>query len=190
MKQLFFLASAFSLMLATGCGTKPEAQVGTSTEASPVNVSQLSQGTTPANPVTATTTQQPVTTTTNNAQVPVNITPQPTTTASGAGLNPAHGQPGHRCDISVGAPLNSAPNKNNIQAQAVQSPTTVTQSPTVNSSAPSTTFTAPGMNPAHGQPGHKCEIPVGSPLNSVPAAKPTVTTTPIVTTLPAKKDSN
>jgi len=24
-------------------------------------------------------------------------------------LNPAHGQPGHRCDIAVGAPLNSAP---------------------------------------------------------------------------------
>lgn len=24
-------------------------------------------------------------------------------------INPEHGQPGHRCDIAVGAPLNSAP---------------------------------------------------------------------------------
>lgn len=33
------------------------------------------------------------------------------------GLNPAHGQPGHRCDIAVGAPLNSAPAQ---QGQSVQ----------------------------------------------------------------------
>jgi hypothetical protein len=32
--------------------------------------------------------------------------------------------------------------------------------------------TAPGMNPAHGQPGHRCDIPVGQPLNSQPAATP------------------
>jgi hypothetical protein len=24
-------------------------------------------------------------------------------------MNPSHGQPGHRCDIAVGAPLNSKP---------------------------------------------------------------------------------
>lgn len=29
----------------------------------------------------------------------------------GKGMNPAHGQPGHRCDVAVGAPLNSAPAK-------------------------------------------------------------------------------
>jgi len=28
---------------------------------------------------------------------------------------------------------------------------------------------APGMNPAHGQPGHRCDIAVGQPLNSKPA---------------------
>jgi hypothetical protein len=39
------------------------------------------------------------------------------------------------------------------------------------------TAVAPGMNPAHGQPGHRCDIPVGSPLNSKPAAQ-TITTTP------------
>lgn len=32
-----------------------------------------------------------------------------------------------------------------------------------NAAAPAGT-TAPGMNPPHGQPGHRCEIPVGSPL--------------------------
>jgi hypothetical protein len=25
------------------------------------------------------------------------------------------------------------------------------------------------MNPPHGQPGHRCDIPVGQPLNSKPA---------------------
>src|SRR5687768_8224885 len=32
--------------------------------------------------------------------------PAPATSTS-AGMNPAHGEPGHRCDIAVGAPLNS-----------------------------------------------------------------------------------
>ncbi len=27
---------------------------------------------------------------------------------------------------------------------------------------------APGMNPPHGQPGHRCDIPVGAPLDSPP----------------------
>lgn len=29
--------------------------------------------------------------------------------ATAAGMNPPHGQPNHRCDISVGAPLDSKP---------------------------------------------------------------------------------
>src|SRR5688572_14008415 len=37
---------------------------------------------------------------------------------------------------------------------------------------PAQTTTAPGMNPPHGQPGHRCEIAVGAPLNSAPAAQP------------------
>ena len=36
-------------------------------------------------------------------------------TPTGATLNPPHGQPGHRCDIPVGAPL---PNDGNVVAQA------------------------------------------------------------------------
>jgi len=93
------------------------------------------------------------------------------------GINPAHGQPGHRCDIAVGAPLNSAPTQG--QATTTQQPQMVQ----VNGGQQQvvTTTTAPakvakGMNPAHGQPGHRCDIPVGAPLNS-PAAKQPVANT-------------
>lgn len=87
------------------------------------------------------------------------------------GLNPAHGQPGHRCDIAVGAPLNSAP----AQGQPVQQTQTVQVNPNQKNMVTTTTVAAPvkvakGMNPSHGQPGHRCDIPVGSPLNS-PVAK-------------------
>ncbi len=84
------------------------------------------------------------------------------------GMNPAHGQPGHRCDIAVGQPLNSKP-------VAKTTATTVT-SPAQQVQAAATP-TAPGMNPPHGQPGHKCEIAVGQPLNSKPAASSTNTIT-------------
>ena len=50
------------------------------------------------------------------------------------------------------------------QGQQVQ---TVKQ-PQQRTEAQPQTQTAPGMNPPHGQPGHRCEIPVGAPLNSKP----------------------
>jgi hypothetical protein len=87
------------------------------------------------------------------------------------GMNPSHGQPGHRCDIPVGAPLNTAVATNKSSANQVinQSNMTVTPSSTAVTTAP----TPKGMNPPHGQPGHRCDIPVGSPLNSpVAATKP------------------
>ncbi|MBF4515011.1 hypothetical protein IRZ71_01590 [Flavobacterium sp. ANB] len=100
-----------------------------------------------------------------------------TVLSSNAGLNPAHGQPGHRCDIAVGAPLNSAP------TQGQTTTTQPTQSVQVNAPqqnvvTTTTTIAAPvkvgkGMNPSHGQPGHRCDIPVGAPLNSPVAAKQT-----------------
>jgi hypothetical protein len=65
--------------------------------------------------------------------------------------NPAHGQPNHRCDIPVGAPLNSASTKVNTDTQS---------SPLINNTSGGTGK----LNPAHGQPGHQCGIPVGSPL--------------------------
>lgn len=72
-------------------------------------------------------------------------------TTQSVALNPKHGEPGHRCDIAVGAPLNSP-----VQP----SQQTVPQ------------LTQPGsigtvkINPPHGQPGHDCAIPVGAPLKS------------------------
>jgi uncharacterized protein YvpB len=81
-------------------------------------------------------------------------------------LNPAHGQPGHRCDIAVGAPLGNAP------APAIAKPVSnVAPVPTPVSAtqAANNAPVAKGMNPAHGQPGHRCDIAVGAPLNSKPA---------------------
>jgi hypothetical protein len=73
------------------------------------------------------------------------------------GMNPSHGQPGHRCDIPVGAPLNSPIAVNSAAPQVVSNSS---------QSVTSGTVTPKGMNPPHGQPGHRCDIPVGSPLNA------------------------
>lgn len=96
----------------------------------------------------------PATTTSAATDLPGTNISSPT--SSDAILNPAHGQPGHRCDIAVGAPLNSSP---------------------TNSTVPTTTNTAvaSGKNPAHGQPGHRCDIAVGADLNSAPAKATTIT---------------
>ena len=67
-------------------------------------------------------------------------------------LNPAHGQPGHRCDIAVGAPLNSDSKTDKAANQG---------SPLINAGN--------NLNPAHGQPGHRCDIAVGAPLDSKPS---------------------
>ncbi|GGG26778.1 hypothetical protein [Pontibacter amylolyticus] len=75
-------------------------------------------------------------------------------TAAPAGdvaLNPEHGQPGHRCDIEVGAPLN-------LPAQPRLTAPQPTFQPQVSGSV------AAGTNPPHGQPGHDCAVPVGAPL--------------------------
>lgn len=88
-----------------------------------------------------------------------------------AAVNPPHGQPNHRCDIAVGAPLNSPAGTGLQQKNAVQ-PTSlqpnVSVLPAPNTTA-STAATAPGMNPPHGQPGHRCDIKVGAPLPAAPA---------------------
>ena len=90
-----------------------------------------------------------------------------TPAAVAKGMNPAHGQPNHRCDIAVGAPLNSpvVPAKSNpvtpqgITQQSNTVPTTIaTPTPAV------TTPTPEGMNPPHGQEKHRCDIAVGAPL--------------------------
>ncbi len=132
---------------------------------------------------------------------------QTATAASGAvALNPAHGQPGHRCEIAVGAPLNTAPVNQGITAAPAASLPAAGKNPehgkpghrcdiavgapldsapaktTASSPASATPSTvaatvAPGMNPAHGQPGHRCDIAVGAPLNSAKAATATAAST-------------
>lgn len=81
-----------------------------------------------------------------------------------AALNPAHGQPGHRCDMPVGAPLDgSAATNTQVQPQTTMGNTSPVR---MNSGNPSTTTTGtPTKNPPHGQPGHDCTIPVGADLN-------------------------
>ncbi|SCY77480.1 hypothetical protein [Flavobacterium caeni] len=132
----------------------------------------------------------PVAQMTPTAAPTMTATPGATTvqpTAVAPGMNPAHGQPGHRCDIAVGAPLNSAAKMtsqpamtiNPNQASGNQSfKITPTAAPTGGTpkllqppaASAQPVVTAPGMNPPHGQPGHRCDIAVGAPLNSAAAA--------------------
>lgn len=115
----------------------------------------------------------------------VPVTSNPVSQATGAGMNPPHGQPGHRCDIAVGAPLNSKPVQTTAPSASIS--TTPVAPATAN-----TQTTAPGINPPHGQPGHRCDIAVGDPLNSKPVQNATITqptVTPINLTAP-KPDSS
>ena len=104
----------------------------------------------------------------NVAQPIVVSNNQPQTAAAPtnvAGLNPAHGQPSHRCDIPVGAPLNSpatntgAANAARPQIQKMNTPVAV---PTNSINTNGTTR----LNPEHGQPGHDCSVQVGAPLKN------------------------
>lgn len=99
-------------------------------------------------------------------------------------LNPPHGQPNHRCDIAVGAPLNtpvgakpatpSQPSMLKLQPPKQTMPAQTTPQTTPVKTVPQTTpsQTAAGLNPPHGQPNHRCDIAVGAPLDSPPAKKP------------------
>lgn len=83
------------------------------------------------------------------------------TTAEAAGgeevkVNPAHGLPGHRCDLPVGAPLTAS-------AGSTLNSTSTNQAPST-SVSPIRVDQTPKVNPPHGEPGHDCAVPVGSPL--------------------------
>lgn len=79
-------------------------------------------------------------------------------------LNPEHGKPGHRCDIAVGAPLNTGTPK----ATVTTTKATVTPPEAIQASSKE------GTNPPHGQANHRCDIAVGAPLNSK-SSQPKVT---------------
>ncbi|MFN2438417.1 MAG: hypothetical protein ABR503_04395 [Chitinophagaceae bacterium] len=94
------------------------------------------------------------------------------TSSANAALNPAHGQPGHNCAIAVGAPLSgtAANSVTSAITTSITPATTQPQNPTINNSQPQLSVpnakTTAGLNPAHGQPGHKCDIAVGAPLKN------------------------
>ena len=97
------------------------------------------------------------TTTTNQTETttPIEKAETPVKSGDDVAMNPAHGQPGHRCDISVGAPLDSkpAPVKTNTNTSDV-----------FLDNSNSDALPKGTLNPAHGQPGHRCDVQVGKPL--------------------------
>ncbi len=88
-------------------------------------------------------------------------------TAGSSAPNPAHGQPGHRCDIAVGAPLNSAatiPSQPKVQQTVSATPASTVVTPAAPAASAISADPNAKLNPAHGQPGHDCSIAVGAPL--------------------------
>jgi hypothetical protein len=131
----------------------------------------LNSATSTANTATASSSTDSASTTSSSTTPPATNSPIiATTTDSSAGavaLNPKHGQPGHRCDIPVGKPLNSTPSTTNTSSTSNSS----TQASSKASPAANLAAAALGLNPAHGKPGHRCDIPVGNPLTSKPVKK-------------------
>ncbi len=164
MKNYLFAVSSLLLLSLTACkdtGKEPSNITidGASTE-------QPASTSTPATAEEATPAQ--------NTTTPVASTPATTNQAAAASgkLNPAHGQPGHRCDIPVGTPLD-APAGGGIQASATPAPAPSSQGQPflVNDQAKGRIMQEQGqtassgkINPPHGQPGHRCDIQVGQPL--------------------------
>lgn len=96
---------------------------------------------------------------------PANTPQSAGNTTANVAVNPQHGQPGHRCDLPVGAPLSSSPKavkqlQTASQVQIVSPNTPAPAKPAANNTAL--------LNPQHGQPGHRCDIQVGAPLPEQP----------------------
>ena len=144
MKQIFPAAAFLCLTLLISCDSKPE------------NKEQIA-----APSVSPATTNQVVPAGNDSLAV----------SNKAVALNPQHGEPGHRCDIAVGAPLNAPATAGTIQ------PSVPTTTPSVTAAAattdtkkviPNSTPATAGLNPKHGEPGHRCDLAVGAPLNSKP----------------------
>lgn len=131
-----------------------------------VSCEKSAQSTAKDNTAPKTATEAPATPATNNANT------ASTSTAGKPALNPAHGEPHHRCDIAVGAPIDSEPVAQNAAPQMTQQAAPATSfntNPIAPSNAPvSSPVTAtgpkPALNPAHGEPHHRCDLQVGAPL--------------------------
>lgn len=87
---------------------------------------------------------------------------------AGVALNPQHGQPGHRCDIAVGAPLNTPATTVQPNVSATAAPVTTATNIETKKAVPEVNSSSTALNPKHGEPGHRCDIAVGAPLNSKP----------------------
>lgn len=109
------------------------------------------------------------------AAAPVAATAVPPTPAGQKpALNPPHGEPFHRCDIAVGAPIDSAPQQQAAPAPVVPQAApqagfnTTPISPAIAApaatAAQNNTGPKPAVNPPHGQPWHRCDLQVGAPL--------------------------
>lgn len=173
MNRIFCSAVAISLVFAA-CNTNPEKAENMETSAAmPESETSLPQEPPATIQVTGDTSQ--------TLSQPIQIEPMaapPAGAKTAAGMNPPHGEPGHRCDIAVGAPLSSAPGTATGQPVQMQQSAPAANSPVFNSpshpvqtapqpvAAPAAggSPTAAGMNPPHGEPGHDCAIPVGAPL--------------------------
>jgi hypothetical protein len=118
------------------------------------------------------------------ASMPQNIVADNKT---GAAVNPPHGQPGHVCGTPAAGATTTTTVPQNVQAKT-SAPQQMAIPQQVNNIKPAiTSNTANGkLNPAHGQPGHRCDIPAGAPLNSSPqkSTAPKAVTTNTVTTAP------
>lgn len=93
--------------------------------------------------------------------VPQNVTPPAT---DGVALNPPHGEPGHRCEIAVGAPLNSQAASSSEPSFTITPQPELTAQPVAQPTESPAEMLAKGLNPPHGSEGHDCAIAVGAPL--------------------------
>ncbi len=171
MKHLLYSALFFCFAVLVSCEERQASGPGTRA-VKPVSLPVLTPSTTPS------------TTPANTAPVPVNNIVAATPASK---LNPAHGQPGHRCDIAVGASLPNGPTPN--VKPATPNPTLISSpaqaAPAIQPKSGITAGTVPaitsGINPAHGQPGHRCDVAVGSPIpkTAAPTTK-TTTNSPVI----------
>lgn len=129
MKKNLFLSYFLIILFVTACSTATPEFDNTLPEVKPV--------------------EAPVSIDVNN---PLPQTPS----ADNVAINPPHGEPGHDCDIAVGAPLNRT-------LAPVNTPATIIES----SGNPVNNFSTNGvrLNPPHGEPGHDCNVMVGQPLS-------------------------